>query len=699
MIDDPRSADDRQARGEPRSAGRSARSTRQESDWDFPIWQPVRFADSDSPRNWRLLRGSQAPSATRGAGSAGAAGSARGARPGRAAGPAGATRPSRGFRSPVTAAGARVAEGRATAALHEQPAPAVREAAAPEPEAFVAEGWEAAALHEQDFDSIAISGEDELDATTTVRHAPGRAPSTRIAVNTAIFAVATGLSRIAGLVREVVASSYFATTGAFSAFTIAFQVPNLLRSLFADAALSAAFVPVFSDLLEQRRRRDAFRLASTLMLLILCGLGLLTVIFIVGAPVIMPLFTGAKFTPALTHLTVGLSQVLFPVVLLLGLNGLVVGILNAYEHFTIPAIAPLVWNVVIIALLIVLKPMFHGIDQLYAYAIGVLIGTIVQLAMSLPMLGRLDFRLQFAFDYRDPRVRQVFRLMLPVTIGLGIINFDLLINSSLGTLVSQDAPRAIDAAFRIYMLPQGMFSVALATVLFPALSRLASREDFTGLRGLAGTGVRQIFLLLIPAAVLTLVLATPIVRLVYQHGSFHAHSTRLVATALFWFSFSLPFAGANLMLTRTFFSLQQPWVPTALAFANLLLNGGLSLALYKPLGIAGLVIGTAAASAGMTLGQSWWLGRRLGGSEGRRTAGAVSQMLVAAALLGVVARLSWSGLDAVLGRSIPAQIVAVGIGIALGSAVYAFAVTALRIPEAQQLRRLIDERLARLRAA
>ncbi len=161
---------------------------------------------------------------------------------------------------------------------------------------------------------------------------------------------------------------------------------------------------------------------------------------------------------------------LFPIVVLLGVNGLVVGILNSYEHFALPAIAPLVWNVVIIVVLVALKPLFDGPDQLYAYAIGVLAGTTVQLLMVLPMLPRVGFHFEWAFDWRDPRVIRVFRLMLPVTIGLGVINFDLLINSSLGTLVSDQAPRAIDAAFRIYMLPQGMFSVAIATVLFPALS-------------------------------------------------------------------------------------------------------------------------------------------------------------------------------------------------------------------------------------
>jgi putative peptidoglycan lipid II flippase len=518
----------------------------------------------------------------------------------------------------------------------------------------------------------------------------------RLARSTAIFSAATGLSRIAGLVREIVASSFFATSGAFSAFTIAFQVPNLIRSLFADAALSAAFVPVFTELLEHGKRREAFKLASTLLVLIIGILGVISAFFILFAGQIMPLFTGDQFTPELDHLTVGLSRVLFPIVVLLGVNGLVVGILNAYEHFTIPAIAPLVWNVVIIVVLVVARPFFHGDNQLYAYAFGVLLGTVVQLLMALPVLPRVGFKFERHFDPRDPRVRRVFKLMLPVTIGLGVINFDLLINSSLGSLVSDQAPRAIDAAFRIYMLPQGMFSVALATVLFPALSRLAARGDYDGLRSTAAMGVRQIVLLLLPAAVFTGVMATPIVRLIYQHGSFGNSSTDLVSTALFWFSFSLPFAGVNLLLTRAFFSLQRPWIPTAMASANLVVNTAVSLALYKPYGIAGLVIGTAVASAGMTITQTIALRRTLHGRlEGRRTLAAVAAIAAASLLLGVISYAVWAILDTIFGRGLIGEIISVGGAGAAGTAAFAYSVLWMDLPEARQIRGLIRERLGR----
>jgi putative peptidoglycan lipid II flippase len=524
---------------------------------------------------------------------------------------------------------------------------------------------------------------------------PATPPGRRIALNTLIFSIATGLSRIAGLIREVVASSYFGTSGPFSAFTIAFQVPNLLRALVADSALSAAFVPVFTELLEQKKRREAFELAGALFGLILVVLGTVSILFIVIAPWVIPPITGGKFTDELDQLTVGLSRVMFPIVVLLGLNGLIVGILNAYDHFTIPAISPVVWNLVIIVGLVALKPLFEGPNELYAYAIGVLAGTVVQFAMCLPVLKRVGFKLSISFNWSDPRIRRVLSLMLPVTIGLGLINFNLLINSSLGSLVSESAPAAIDRAFRLYMLPQGIFSVAVATVLFPQLSRLAARGDLDGLRATSANGVRQIALLLIPAAFATAVLAEPLTRLVYQRGEFGAGSTDEVAEALFWFSFSLPFSGANLLLTRTFFSLQRPWFTTALAGMTLVINAGVSAALYSPLGIAGIVIGTAVSTAAMTVAQAYFLRRELHGFEIGRTLRAVAGMLVGGALLGLVAYEVWDVLDGVVGRSLPGQLVSVSVALALGSAAYAVVVIALRIPEARQIIDLLRGRLNR----
>ena len=540
----------------------------------------------------------------------------------------------------------------------------------------------------------ALSASAEAFAEEPVAPAPPGAGG--VARNTAIFSIFTGLSRIAGLAREILFASYFGTTGYASAYTIAYQVPNYIAQLFAQSALSAAFVPVFTDLLQKGRRKEAVRLASTLFWIILIVLGALTAVFILAAGVLMPLFIGPKFSQDLNDLTVGLSRVLFPVILLLGLNGLLVGILQSYDHFTIPALSPAIWNVVIMVLLVVLAPHFHGENRIYAFALGILVATIVQVLLAFGALGRIDFRLRVQIDWHDPRVRHVFALMPPVMLGLGIVNLDQLINSAFGSLVSEEAPRAIDNAFRVYMLPQGVFSVAVATVLFPALSRMAARREPSAMRRTVGNGMRQINLMLIPAAAFMITLPTPIVKVLFERGEFNARSTELVSIALFWFAFSLPFGGLNLLLTRTFFAVQRPWIPTRLAAMNIVVDVIVSVALYKPLGIAGLIIGTIVANIVMTGLQLQRLRAGLNGRlEGAQTVKITARILVASALLAGVSWVVWKLLDELLGGSLGAQIVSIGGAGVAGVLVYSRAVLAMRIPEAHQVGNLIRARLGR----
>jgi putative peptidoglycan lipid II flippase len=542
-------------------------------------------------------------------------------------------------------------------------------------------------------DRAAVEGEDAGDRDEQ----PGERRR-RLALSTVFFSIATGFSRVAGLVREIVAASYFGVSGAMSAFTIAFQVPNLIRALFADAALQGAFVPVFAELLEKGQRKEAFKVASALLSLITVVLGSVTLVFILAAPSIMPLFApGFHDQPELQSLTVGLSQVMLPIVLLLALSGVTVGMLNTFERFSIPALAPVAWNLVIIGSLVGLTPVLDPQEQIYSYAIGVLAGTIVQFVLPLPWLRGTGGRFTLTFDWRNPHVIRVLKLMLPVTIALGLINFSLLINSFIGTLAGEQVPAAIDKAFRIYMLPQGLFSVAIATILFPTLSRLVTRGATDELRATVANGLRQILLLLIPSAAVIAVLAEPITRLVYERGEFDAQATSLVADAMFWWAFSLPAQGASLLLSRTFFALQRPWVTTALSGGNLLVNAGVSLALYKPFGISGIVIGTVIGTLAMSSAQAWLVRRDTHGLEGARTLAALLRMLVGAALLGAVSYGAWWLLDDLLGRALWAQIVSVGTGVGLGAAVYGAAVWVLGVPEARQIWNLFGGRLRRRR--
>jgi putative peptidoglycan lipid II flippase len=222
---------------------------------------------------------------------------------------------------------------------------------------------------------------------------------------------------------------------------------------------------------------------------------------------------------------------------------------------------------------------------------------------------------------------------------------------------------------------------------------MAAARNPAGMRRSIGNGMRQINLMLIPSAALMAVLAAPIVRLVYQRGSFTPHSTHLVSIALFWFAFSLPFAGINLLLTRAFFAVQRPWIPTKLAAMNMVVDAIVSIALYKPLGIAGLVIGTAAANVVMTALQLYRLRLGLNGRlELGQTAMITARIVVATAVMAALAWAVWLGLDRLLGRSLPAQIVAVGVALLAACALYAKMVLAMRIPEARQIESLIVSR-------
>jgi len=501
------------------------------------------------------------------------------------------------------------------------------------------------------------------------RAVDGRDAGRRLAWSTAIFSLATGLSRILGLVREIVAAYYFGARGRINAFTVAFQIPNLVRALLADAAISSAFVPVFSELLEKGERKRAWRVASSLFWLILLGLGGLTALCIVFAPVLIAPFGdpgGDK------QLAVGLARVLFPIVVLLGLSGVVVGILNSYEEFAIPALTPVFWNIAIIVGLVLGVPHAQTIDtKLYVYAVSIVIATLVQFLLPLPWLRGRDGHLQLVIDWRDPAVRQVFVLMLPVTLGLGLINFNAVVDSVFASrLIDPElAPTAIDRAFRIYMLPQGMFSVAVATVLFPSLSRLAARGDLDGFRSTVGLGLRQIAFLLVPASVFAAVLAEPIVRLVYQRGHFGPGQTPVVAEVLAAFSLGLTFNGAMLMLNRAFFSLQSPWIPTAVALANLALNAVLDAAFYH-VGAWGIALSTSLVNIAGTALLLILLRRRLQRIEFARTADAAVRIVAASTVLAAVSYGVWRGLDIALGRALWAQLISVGSALVAGTVAY-----------------------------
>jgi putative peptidoglycan lipid II flippase len=524
----------------------------------------------------------------------------------------------------------------------------------------------------------------EAEATPTPHSEDERGDSRRLARSTAVFSGATAISRVLGLVREMVSAYFFGVSGLINAFTVAIQIPNLVRALVGDAALSGAFVPVFSELLEKGERQRAWRVASTLLWLTLLVLGGVTAVFILLAPLLMKPFgdPGGDYA-----LTVGLSRVLFPIVVLLGLSGIIVGILNTYHHFALPALAPVAWNLVIIVGLVLGIPRIHDESgQLYLYAGVVVLGTLVQLLLPIPWLRRLDGRLTPVIDWRDPAVKRVLVLMLPVTLTIGLVNVNFLVDTLFASrlLDPELAPAAIDKAFRLYMLPQGVFAVAVTTVLFPTLARLAARGDLGGLRRTLDGGIRQIAFLLVPAALISIVLAKPIVELVYQRGEFTSQDTVIVAQCLQAFSIGLVFNGWMLILNRSFYAVQTNWVPTAIALGAVALNALFDTVYYR-LGIWGIPLATSTVNIVASAVLLMMMRRRVGLEHLGRTVAVVLRVTVCSVIAAGLSFGVWYGLDALLGEGTLAQLVSLGGGFAVAGLAYVGGARALGLRELEAL--------------
>jgi putative peptidoglycan lipid II flippase len=518
------------------------------------------------------------------------------------------------------------------------------------------------------------------------------ADTRRLATSTAVFGAATAISRVAGLVRESVAAAVLGSGPVYSAFTVAFNLPNLVRAIVADNAISAAFVPVFVELRERGEEREAWRVAGMVLWTTAVVLGAVSAFFILFAPLLVPiLMVGSSNVSA--DLVVSLTRWLFPIVVLMGLTGVVTGILNAERIFGVPAFAPVAWNLVIIAALVIFGRDGSLEHRAHVYAIGILVATVVQFLIPLPLLRGRGTGWAFRLGFGNEHVRRILKLMIPVSLGLGLINVNLTLDTLIATHHSGAAAGDLGFAFRLFMLPQGLFSVAVSTVLFPELARAAGARDMGELSRIVAQGTRAIVFLLLPAAAISIVLAYPIVRLLYQHGQFDAGDTQRVGAALITFSLGLVGNGLSLLLTRAFFSLQEPRVPTMVALVNLFLNFVLDVALLR-FGAAGIALSTAIVTTFNAGALAVLLRRRVGLLHGREVARATVLTGVATIYCVMAAVGIWYPLDQLLGRSTLAQIVSLGAGLATGAAVYLAAARFLRLEEVDVIASIVRRRTA-----
>jgi putative peptidoglycan lipid II flippase len=502
-------------------------------------------------------------------------------------------------------------------------------------------------------------------------------------------------SRILGLIRDLVMAHLFGASHAMDAYSVAFRLPNLFRDLFAEGAMSSAFVPTFTRVLTLDGRAAAWRLGNLVITALLLVTG---VIALLGMAFAWPIvsFAAARYAsvPGKLELAVALARVMFPFLTLIAVAVGLMGMLNSLHRFFVPAFSPAMFNIGTLATMAGLIPVFqaHGFRPIFAVAIGTLVGGVGQVVIQWPSLHREGFRFRPRVDWRDAGLREVLTLMGPGTMALAAVQINLLVNTMLATSQGEGAVSCLNYAFRVMYLPIGLFGLSIATAAVPSLSHHAARGDPESLRATFSAALRMMLVLNLPATVGLMVLATPIVALLFQHGSFTAEATAGTAAALALYAPGLIGYSAIKLAVPTFYTLRDSRTPVTVGAVSVVFNIVLSLLLVRLLGFRGLALGTALSSIFNAAALLWLLRRRLGALDGRRIGRATGKVALAALVMALAA---WGGerwLEAVVpGHSTVAKLLHVGAGIGLGLAAFAAAARALRIAE-------FDEALGALRA-
>jgi putative peptidoglycan lipid II flippase len=475
--------------------------------------------------------------------------------------------------------------------------------------------------------SVPTDSNASAAGTTANPATPPKASAERhVARHAGVVAAATMLSRVLGLVREQVMATVFGAGFATDAFNVAFRIPNLLRDLFAEGAMSSAFVPTFTAVLEREGRERAWAFGRQLMIwltLVVGGLCLLGWIF--APQLVAVLAPGFGRLAGKAELTVLLTRVMLPFLLMVALAAVAMGMLNAVGRFAAPALAPSWLNLGMVVVGLSLMPLMDRIGQprIVAMAVGVLVGGLAQFVWQLPPLRSEGFGLRLEPAQRHAGVTRVAALMTPATVGLAATQVNLFVSTIIASLLVQGSVSWLNYAFRLMQLPIGVFGVALATVSLPALSRAAVSDDMPALKTTLSATLRLVFVLTVPAALWLAVMARPVIALLYEHRAFHASDTVQTAGALVMYCVGLPaFAGVG-VLTRTFYALGDTRTPVRASFVSVVLNLGLNLMFIGPLagwglGHRGLALATSLTSIANLLQLAVALRRRIGVLEGRR---------------------------------------------------------------------------------
>jgi putative peptidoglycan lipid II flippase len=523
----------------------------------------------------------------------------------------------------------------------------------------------------------------------------------RLARSAGLFGLATMASRILGLVRDTVLAYYFGAGDAMDAFRVAFRVPNLVRDLFAEGAMSAAFVPTFTRELTTAGKPRAWQLANsvvTALVIITAALAVAGVIF--AEPLVRFYASDFAAVPGKIELTVLMARIMVPFLTLVALAAVFMGMLNALGHFFVPALSPAMFNVAAIVIAIIGVPIATrvGFPPIVLMAIATLVGGVGQLAIQWRPLLREGYRYTPALNLRDPALGRVLLLMGPGTIGMAATQINVLVNTQFAASQGTGAISWLDYAFRLMYLPIGLFGVSIAAASTPALSKLAAENDLPRMRTTVGSAIGLMLALNVPASIGLIVLAPPIIALIFEHGRFTAADTEATAIALRYYAIGLVGYSVVRIISPAFYALHRSRIPVLASTISVVANISLNIVLIDVMGYAGLALGTSLAAMVNAAVQFLFLRHALGGLEGRRILITFSKALTAAAAMAAAAWFVERWLHGMMpGSATWVQIVRVGVAIAAGLAVLAWSSSLLRLREFEESRDLVLKKLGRLR--
>jgi putative peptidoglycan lipid II flippase len=459
-------------------------------------------------------------------------------------------------------------------------------------------------------------------------------------------------------------------------------------------------VPTLTRALTTQGRERAWHLANSVVNALLLVTGAIVVACIVFAEPLVALFASDfAAVPGKFELTVQLTRIMVPFLTLVALAAAVMGVLNSLNRFFIPALSPAMFNVGSIVCAVLLAPVAPsvGLPPIMAVAVGTLVGGLGQLVIQVPTLYREGFRYQPTLDWRDRGLHDMLLLMAPGTIGLAATQVNVFVNTILATGEGTGAVSWLNYAFRLMYLPIGLFGVSIATAATPEVARLAAESDYQKIRATVAHAIALMLLLNVPATLGLVVLADPIVRVVFEHGSFSRADTLATAAALQCYAAGLVGYSIVRIVSPSFYALGRSRLPVMISVGSVLLNVALNLILVRVMGYRGLALGTSLTALINAGAQLWFLRREIHGLDGPRLLSSAARTALAAVAMAVAAWVAARVLDAWLpGEALLMQMTRLALSMALAIATLVLAAAALRIPEFEEARDMVGGRVKRL---